>query len=208
VAIQPVKPQDLTHRGTRRATPEETMTESYTSGAPFARRTLVQRAIGAARLDIPTYEEVEADRDATGQAAVVVAVAAVCSAIGSIGQGTTGMIGGLIMAIVGWLVWSGVTYLIGTMLFGGTADWGELLRTIGFAQAPGVLYILGIIPILGGPVRIVVMIWILVAGIVAIRQALDVSTGKAVLTAIVGWLALLIPMMLLGGMAAMAGVGR
>jgi hypothetical protein len=208
VAIQLVKPQALTHRGTRRATPEETMTESYTSGAPFARRTLVERAIGAARLDISTYEEVEADRSATGQAAVVVAVAAICSAIGSIGDGTTGMVGGLIAAIIGWLVWSGVTYLIGTMFFGGTADWGELLRTIGFAQAPGVFYILGIIPILGGLVRLAVLIWVLVAGIVAIRQALDVSTGKAVLTAIVGWLALTIPMLLLGGMAAMVGVGR
>lgn len=184
------------------------MTESYTSGAPFARRTLVQRAIGAARLDIPTYEEVEADRDATGQAAIVVAVAAVCSAIGSIGDGTSGMIGGLIAALIGWLVWSGVTYLIGTMFFGGTADWGELLRTIGFAQAPGVFYILGIIPVLGVLVKLAVAIWVLVAGIVAIRQALDVSTGKAVLTAIVGWLALLIPMMLLGGMAAMMGAGR
>ncbi|HEY0151504.1 MAG TPA: YIP1 family protein [Longimicrobium sp.] len=208
MAIQLVKPQALTHRGTRRATPEETMTESYTSGAPFARRTLVERAIGAARLDISTYEEVEADRSATGQAAVVVAVAAICSAIGSIGDGTTGMVGGLIAAIIGWLVWSGVTYLIGTMFFGGTADWGELLRTIGFAQAPGVFYILGIIPILGGLVRLAVLIWVLVAGIVAIRQALDVSTGKAVLTAIVGWLALTIPMLLLGGMAAMVGVGR
>jgi hypothetical protein len=118
------------------------------------------------------------------------------------------MVGGLIAAIIGWLVWSGVTYLIGTMFFGGTADWGELLRTLGFAQAPGVFYILGIIPILGGLVRLAVLIWVLVAGIVAIRQALDVSTGKAVLTAIVGWLALTIPMLLLGGMAAMVGVGR
>jgi hypothetical protein len=206
VAIQLVKPQALTHRGTRRATPEETMTESYTSGAPFARRSLVERAIGAARLDIPTYEEVEADRDATGQAAVVVAVAAICSAIGSIGEGTTGMVAGLIMAILGWLVWSGITYLIGTMFFGGTADWGELLRTIGFAQAPGVFYVLGIIPALGGLVKFAVAIWVLVAGIVAIRQALDVSTGKAVLTALVGWLALLIPMMLLGVIVAMLGM--
>ncbi|HEX8670624.1 MAG TPA: YIP1 family protein [Longimicrobium sp.] len=208
MAIQLVKPQALTHRGTRRATPEETMTESYTSGAPFARRSLVERAIGAARLDIPTYEEVEADRSATGQAAVVVAVAAICSAIGNIGEGTTGMVAGLIMAIVGWLIWSGITYLIGTMFFGGTADWGELLRTIGFAHAPGVFSVLGIIPVLGGLVKFAVAIWMLVAGIVAIRQALDVSTGKAVLTAFVGWLALLIPMMMLGVIAAMVGMGR
>lgn len=186
------------------------MTESYSSsGAPFAHRSLVDRAIGAARLDIPTYEEVEADRNATGQAAIVVAVAAVCSAIGNIGEGTGGMIGGLIAALIGWLVWSGVTYLIGTMLFGGTADWGELLRTIGFAHAPGVFYILGIIPFLGGLVKLAVLIWTLVAGIIAIRQALDVSTGKAVLTAIVGWLALIIPMLLLGGiMAGIMGITR
>ncbi len=186
------------------------MTDSFSSssGAPFARRSLVDRAIGAARLDIPTYEEVESDRTATGQAAVVVAVAAVCSAIGSIGEGTNGVIGALIGGIIGWLIWSGVTYLIGTMLFGGTADWGELLRTLGFAQAPGVFYVLGIIPFLGVLVKLVVAIWVLVAGIIAIRQALDVSTGKAVLTAIVGWLALLIPMMMLGGAAALIMGGR
>ncbi|HLL84424.1 MAG TPA: YIP1 family protein [Longimicrobium sp.] len=205
-----MKPQALTHRGTRRATFEETMTDPFSSssGAPFAHRSLVDRAIGAARLDIPTYEEVEADRSATGQAAVVVAVAAVCSAIGSIGEGTPGVIGALIGGIIGWLVWSGVTYLIGTMLFGGTADWGELLRTLGFAQAPGVFYVLGIIPFLGVLVKLAVAIWVLVAGIIAIRQALDVSTGKAVLTAIVGWLALLIPMMMLGGVAAIMMGGR
>ncbi len=186
------------------------MTESYSSsGTPYADRSLVDRAIGAARLDIPTYEEVEADRNATGQAAVVVAVSAVCSAIGSIGEGTNGILGALIGGIIGWLIWSGVTYLIGTMLFGGTADWGELLRTLGFAQAPGVLYILGIIPFLGVLVKFAVAIWILVAGIIAIRQALDISTGKAVLTAIVGWLALIVPMLLLGGIiAGIMGVAR
>ncbi len=180
------------------------MTDHYGSGAPFARRSLVERAIGAARLDISTYEEVEADRDATGQAAVVVAVAAVASAIGNANQGTGGMVGALIIAFLGWLIWSGVTYLIGTMFFGGTADWGELLRTLGFAQAPGVFYVLGVIPILGGLVKFAVALWLLVAGIIAIRQALDISTGKAVLTAVVGWLAMIIPMLILGGLAAVA----
>lgn len=180
------------------------MTEPFNSNPPLTHRTLTERMLGAAQLDVNTYEEVEADRTATGQAATVVAIAAVCGAIGSIGQGTGGIIGGLLTAFIGWAVWSGVTYLIGTKLFGGTADWGELLRTLGFAQAPGVLYVLGIIPILGGLVKFAVAIWILVAGIVAIRQALDIDTGKAVLTAIVGWLALIIPMMLLGGMVAVA----
>jgi hypothetical protein len=174
------------------------------------RGSLVQRMTGAAMLNVATYEEVEADRTATGQAATVVAIVAVASAIGAAEGGIGAIIGGLIGAILGWLVWSAVTYFVGTRLFGGTADWGELLRTIGFAQSPGVLYILGIIPLLGGLVRFAVMIWILVAGIIAIRQALDFSTGKAVLTALLGWLALVAVMavigILTGGMAMLGGM--
>jgi hypothetical protein len=82
---------------------------------------------------------------------------------------------------------------------GGTATWGELLRTIGFAQSPGVLMIFGIIPILGGLVRVVVAVWLLIAGIIAIRQALDCSTGKAVVTALLGWIAMVMLAFLTGG---------
>jgi hypothetical protein len=85
-------------------------------------------------------------------------------------------------------VWAGITYAIGTWLFKGTATWGELLRTLGFAQTPGVLVLLAIVPLLGWMVLPIVAIWMLIAGVVAIRQALDVSTGKAVFTALLGWL--------------------
>jgi hypothetical protein len=164
-----------------------------------AGHTLTERMMGAARLQVWAYEEVEADETATGQAAGVVAIVAVAQAIGSMGSGSGGVIGGLLSAFIGWAVWSGITYVIGTRIFRGTATWGELLRTIGFAQAPGVLNFLGIIPVFGGLVRAVVAIWILIAGIVAIRQALDFDTGRAVLTAVIGWLALVIPMLILGG---------
>lgn len=157
---------------------------------------LTERMMGAARLDVATYEEVEADTTATGQAAVVVVIAAVATAIGTIGTDGGNPIGALIGALLGWVVWAGVTYLIGDKLLGGTATWGELLRTLGFAQAPGILNVLGIIPILGPVVRFVVAIWMLVAGIIAIRQALDFSTGKAILTAVLGWLAMVILAML------------
>jgi hypothetical protein len=80
-----------------------------------------------------------------------------------------------------------MTYLIGTTVFAGKATWGELLRTLGFAQSPGVLYVVGIIPVLGVLAKVAVWIWLLVAGIIAIRQALDVDTTKAVLTALIGW---------------------
>lgn len=146
---------------------------------------LIERMLGAATLNIDTYEEVEHDESATSQAAMVVAIVAVAAAIGGAGSG--GWIPGLISAFAGWLIWSGVTYLIGTALFEGKATWGELLRTLGFAQSPGVLYVLGIVPFLGGLVRFAVWIWLLVAGIIAIRQALDVDTGKAILTALIGW---------------------
>ena len=166
-------------------------------------RSMTDRMMGAAMLDVNTYEEVEHDTTATNQAAGVVGIVAVASAIGAAGGGIGAIIGGVIAAFLGWLLWAGITYLIGDKLFGGTATWGELLRTLGFAQAPGVLYVLGIIPLLGWLVRLVVGIWILVAGIIAIRQALDFSTGKAVLTAILGWLALIIPMLILTGMGRM-----
>ncbi len=151
------------------------------------RHSLLDRAIGAAMLQVPVYEEVEADTEATAQAAIVVGVVAVASALGHWRLGPMGLVSSILGAYVGWAVWSAVTYYVGTWL-GGKATWGEMLRTIGFAQAPGALLIIGIIPFLGGLVRFAVAIWMLVAGIVAIRQALDFDnqTGKAVLTAVIG----------------------
>jgi hypothetical protein len=169
------------------------------SGYTGARRSLVERAMAAARLDATAFEEVEADETATSQAATIVMIVAVASGIGNINAGIVQAVVSIVMALVGWILWSVITYFIGVTLFKGTATVGELLRTLGFAQAPGVLYILGIIPILGGLVGFVVAVWILIAGIIAIRQALDISTGQAVITAIIGWLVILIPMMLIGG---------
>lgn len=162
-------------------------------------RSMLDRMKGAALLDIATYEEVEADESATVQAAGVVLIVAAAQAIGVIRGGN--VFGAAIAAILGWLIWSGVTYLIGSRVFNGTATWGELLRTIGFAQTPGILLILGGIPLLGWLLRFVVAIWMLVAAIVAIRQALDFSTGKAIGTALVGWLVLLLLSWILGGVA-------
>jgi hypothetical protein len=152
----------------------------------IAGRSFTERMMGAALLDVSVYEEVEADSNATLQAAGVVAMVAVASAIGGINAGPRGIIGGLLGAIIGWVLWAGVTYLIGDKLLGGTATWGELLRTLGFAQAPGVLLVLAFIPLLGGLLALVVWIWRLVAGVIAIRQALDFDTGRAILTAVLG----------------------
>lgn len=171
----------------------------------MAQGDLVARMIGAAKLDIQTYEDVEADSTATGQAAAVVVMVAVASGIGAAGGGLSSIVLAPVTAILGWLIWAGVTYLIGDKLFGGTATWGELLRTLGFAQAPGILYLLAILPLVGFFVRLVLPFWMLAAGVIAIRQALDFSTGKAVLTVLIGWVAMFIPAMMLGGWMAFGG---
>ena len=167
------------------------------------RHSFTQRMIGAARVDAAMYTEVEHDATATSQAAGVVAIVAVASAVGGASAGAGSMVGAVIAALVGWLLWSGLTYLIGDKLLGGTATWGELLRAVGFAQAPGVLYVLAAVPGLGGIVRAVVGIWVLVCGVVGIREALDFSTGKAILTAIIGWATMIALSLALLGAASM-----
>ena len=114
---------------------------------------MVQRILGVLRLDVSTFEQIEHDTTATGQAAGVVAVAAVCQAIGRsisasvYGGGVgAGFLVTLVAAFIGWVVWSALTYWIGTSLFDGKADLGEMLRVIGFAQAP---LVLAIIPCFG-----------------------------------------------------------
>lgn len=149
-------------------------------------RTLVGRMIGAATLDVPTYEDVEHDETATVQAGLVVVLAAIAQGVAS---PYSGVIYGIVSSLLGWMALAGLTYFIGTRLFEGTATWGELLRTLGFATAPGILHILGIIPILGWMVSLAVTIWVLTCVVVAIRQALDITTGKAVLTGLLGMIA-------------------
>lgn len=148
---------------------------------------LVDRMVGAAFLRVDTFEEVEHDQEATVQAAAVVAMVAAAQAIGASPLGVFGAVRAALLSLVGWALWAGVTYLVGAKLFGGTASWGELLRTLGFAQAPGLLMVLGIIPFLGNPITAVVALWMLVGAFIAIRQALDFGNGKTFATVLVGW---------------------
>ena len=145
---------------------------------------IIERMIGAARLQVGTFEEVEADRSATRQAVVVVAVVAIATGVGSVGGGVGGLLGGVAFALVGWAAWAGITYWVGTRLLATPqthADWGELARALAFAQSPGILKVLGGIPGIGPPLFFAASIWQLVAMVVAVRQALDFdSTWRAV----------------------------
>jgi hypothetical protein len=151
-------------------------------------RSIWGRMRGAAALDPATYEDVEHDPSATVQAAVVVGLTAAAQAIAVSQNGRASIVGAVAAALVGWLIWAGIAYLIGVRVFGGTATWGELLRTLGFAQSPNVLAVFALLPLVGWFVEAALFFWILVAAIVAIRQALDVGTARAILTAALGWL--------------------
>lgn len=151
------------------------------------------RIIRAAKLDIHLYEEVEADKGAMGQAMGLVVLSAVAAGIGSIGKmGGAGIIIGTITALISWYIWAYITYFIGTRFLPEPqtkADHGELLRTIGFSSAPGLLRVLGIIPFLYGIIFFLTGIWMLIAMVIAVRQALDYkSTPRAIGVCIIGWI--------------------
>ena len=153
--------------------------------------------IRAAKLDVDLYEEVEADQGAFGQAMAVVALSSIAAGIGRFGEGhLVGMLTGVLVAIVGWYIWAYLTYFIGTRFLAEPqteADHGQLLRTIGFASAPGLLRVLGIVPGIREIVLLVTSIWELVAMVIAVRQALDyTSTLRAVGVCLLGWIVQLI----------------
>ncbi len=152
------------------------------------------RMLRAAKLDVGLYEEVEADKSAMPQAMGVVVLSSVAAGIGGSGMGVAGPGGilmGIVLSLVGWYIWAFLTYFIGTKLLPEPqthADLGELLRTIGFSSSPGLIKILGIIPGLGAVVFSVASIWMLVAMVIAVRQALDYkSTWRAVGVCVIGW---------------------
>lgn len=154
---------------------------------------MLERIIGVFKLDAATFEEIEADQSAITEAALIVGLVALLSASGSgllalVTEG--GFVGSFISSFVsvflGWIAWSAVVFVVGKSLFGGDADLGEMLRVIGYAFAP---QLLAIIPCLG---PIVGIIWTLLASIVAVRQGLDVTTGKAILTMVIGFVVYLL----------------
>lgn len=168
------------------------------------------RMLRAAKLEPALYEEVEHDPSAMGQAMGVVVLSSVAAGIGSLSAGIGhGLILGIITSLVGWFIWAGLTYFIGTRLLPSPqteADYGQLLRTIGFASSPGLIQVIGIIPGLRGIVSLVAGVWMLIAMVIAVRQALDyTSTARAVGVCIIGWI---VQVVILALFYAMAGGAR
>lgn len=155
----------------------------------------LDRMLRAVKLDTALYEEVEADKSALPQAMGVVVLSSIATGIGSIGMGMGGpgaILVGILASLGGWYIWAYLTYFIGTKFFPEPqteTDYGELLRTIGFSSSPGLIRVLGIIPGLGTVVFFAASIWMLIAMVIAVRQALDyTSTWRAVGVCVVGWI--------------------
>ena len=152
----------------------------------------INRIIRACKLDVSLYEEVEADKSATLQAALVVVLSSLAAGVGALSLGASNFLMAPILSLVSWYVWAYLIYIIGVKIFPETntkADHGELLRTIGFSSAPGLIRIFGFTPdlmtitFLGGG------IWMLVAMVIAVRQALDYeSTWRAIGVVVIGFL--------------------
>lgn len=153
----------------------------------------VDRMLRAAKLDPHVYEEVEADRSAMGQAMGVVVLSSLAGGVGFMQHaGLTGLAIGTVGSLLGWYLWAFLTYIIGTKLLPEPqthADHGELLRTIGFSSAPGMIRVLAFLPGLNTVVNFFAGAWMLVAMVIAVRQALDYqSTYRAIGVCLIGWL--------------------
>ncbi|GMQ86412.1 MAG: hypothetical protein BMS9Abin07_1990 [Acidimicrobiia bacterium] len=171
---------------------------------------MFRRMFRAAALDSDFYDRAEHEPSLNREAFAVVLIASTFAAVGAwigyddaVGPGLSEAIRGwlgigslmtpshggflvviatnIVVGVVGWIVWAATTTVVGTRVFGGTTDFGEMSRVLGYAQAPRVI---AVVPLLGP----VAGVWTLVASVIAIRQGLDFDTPRAVGSAIGGWL--------------------
>ena len=161
---------------------------------------MLARMMGAARLSVDTYEEVEHDRSATPQALLVVVAVAIATGVGGVLSGGAGWVDGVLFGVIrgaiSWTVWALAALFVGTKLLSTAeteADWGQLARGTGFAQTPGLLNVLVFIPVVGLVLFIVTWVWQVAAMVVAVRQMLDYrSTLRAVFVILISAIPVLV----------------
>lgn len=178
-------------------------------------KVMLNRAMRAARLDVTLFQEVEKDTTLNREALMVVVFATILAGIGSLIGGLTTGLGAVLLIVVwtvfwgiaGYYLWAYLTWFIGTRLFQGTAEPGELLRTLGYASAPQALGFFSFIPCAGAIVALLASIWALVAGVIAVREALNVDTGKAVITVAIGWVVVFVIGLVVTGILGVGAIG-
>jgi hypothetical protein len=162
---------------------------------------MIDRMRRATMLDRLLYQEAENDRSLTQEALLIVVIVSLVNGIGALlggilrggfGSALLAAVVAVVIGVVNYYIWSYVTYFVGTSFFGGTADVGEILRVLGYAYTPQLLGLLGFIPFVGWLFRVAAFVLSLVAAVIALREALDFDTGRAILTAAIGWVIILI----------------
>tara|TARA_X000001036_G_C20629000_1_gene786333 strand:+ start:113 stop:634 length:522 start_codon:yes stop_codon:yes gene_type:complete len=150
------------------------------------------RIYRAIKIDIDLYEEVEKDKSATVQAGIVVVLSSLAAGVGALQLGVSNFLLAPIMSLLSWYVWAYVIYFVGVKLFGGPktkSNHGELLRTIGFSSAPGLIRIFGVTPDLMTVTFIGSALWMLACMVVAVKSALNYdSLLKAFGVVVIAWL--------------------
>ena len=161
---------------------------------------MLSRMLGAARLSVDTFEDVERDSSATIQALIVVIIVALASGIGELLSGEAdilrALVFGLIRGIISWAIWALIAMFVGTKILKTEqteADWGQLARGTGFAQTPGILTVLVFVPAVGTAIGVIALFWQLAAMVVAVRQTLDyTSTLRAFFVILIAFIPVLI----------------
>jgi Yip1 domain len=153
---------------------------------------LIANMIGAGRLNIETYERVEADPRTTWDSVLVVVLSSIAAGLGSGITGVVDVLALITIAVLTWLIWVGLTYVIGSRLLATPeteATFGQVMRTTGFSAAPGIFRVFGFLPVIGWPIFLGATVWMLFSFVVAVRQALDFkSTARAFAVCLLGWL--------------------
>ncbi len=153
---------------------------------------LFDRIFRAIKIDVELYEEVERDKSATIQAGLVVVLSSMAAGVGALQLGASNFLLAPIFSLISWYVWAYIIYFVGVKLFpekNTKSNHGELLRTIGFSSAPGLLRVFGVTPDLMAVTFIGSAFWMLACMVVGVRAALDYkSLWRALGVVIVAWL--------------------
>jgi hypothetical protein len=181
---------------------------------------LTQRIIGAFTFRKDVYAEVEKDTAFTTTAWILVAVVAFLNQLGSYASGNLvnwllGAIGGTIFAVIGFAVGALVINWVGRAVFHAEVTFEELVRTLGLAyvwNAIGVFGVLGAISTalscILAPVMIIAVILMIVAWLIAAKEALDLEWLQTLVTVFLGWVAFIVVSIVIGGLVlGMFGLG-
>ena len=155
-------------------------------------KNLFDRIFRAIKIDVELYEEVERDKSATIQAGLVVVLSSMAAGVGALQLGASNFLLAPIFSLISWYVWAYIIYFVGVKLFpekNTKSNHGELLRTIGFSSAPGLIRVFGVTPDLMAVTFIGSAFWMLACMVVGVRAALDYkSLWRALGVVIVAWL--------------------